>query len=946
MRTLVVSDDMGTLVFWDGDEAPSVLQAMQRHEAARIKKESQKQQRRQQRLNSGLDPDDGNDSSDQDEDDEIELTAAELVGADGRPLDAAAREALIEERREARREAAAMAAAIEAEANDYVSRKMMLMPPFAMSQAFFSETFNEVLLSMRCKNGELLVFQRFGDLLYVLLSDTETSEHFMMSQLQILHQLFTMKSSKDVQLKNFARTIDDLYSTQQSYLVQSIERIEVNQEIRGRCLKALEAAIKSLPKTHGAAHALIFVDTKLLAHYSRAKAFELQASDIFLITLYIKSCFANSVWDEEPGPSSYRGYAGYGFPETESGGSFTTTTTTPANAEPVAEEGSQRFRSRTKSISSIDGTDDGDQFVLAREDISEEERPNGSTNSLVRAELGPLEADNPSAGEAGQDLVVASTTVFDTLPAGSAPSASVRQDSITLAAHSPSPTTPLVSSPFFTTARVDEGIETEESSSMTLTLDSDGSTRSTARPKPLQIGLEDHASLPRSSPLVLKNTPARLPPVDSEEAFFTPQVESPLRSRLKLDTLAAARNSYGLDGAFSTSSMDTATVVPSLDTPEENASMHSATSVQASPLLSQSLAHSFESDQFSLAHSTSSSSSHPTAPKSPPSTSHPLPLELHADKALDGSDYLLPQQRQPSLSRLSDSSNSSTPGSFVDAQQTHSSTAETLSGSPLTADGSGGMISHSSYKPPPFVSAPQDSALETYKFEYVYFNSPQLTPYLMYCAEVAPSTLLVVISKNTEKNDRELSLMMAMKDKVRSELDDFIEFLMVKGLVHFIYVDRSRDQVVAPAVTSLRAVHEAAGQQYTSAQSDDETCRLLKRKIWEMVGRARERHAQGYTSSIVKHENFTYSYFLWFEDDDGNHLIVDQTLPKLPHMFSGNYYKELVRQLFRTLRPGSVHCYELFTLHLAHVPFKHLLSQQRRLIRKLRENRSFRVPQN
>lgn len=40
------------------------------------------------------------------------------------------------------------------------NRKMLVMHPFAMSQAFFETTFNEVLLSMRCKNGELLVFQR------------------------------------------------------------------------------------------------------------------------------------------------------------------------------------------------------------------------------------------------------------------------------------------------------------------------------------------------------------------------------------------------------------------------------------------------------------------------------------------------------------------------------------------------------------------------------------------------------------------------------------------------------------------------------------------------------------------------------------------------------------------------------------------------------------------
>lgn len=120
-------------------------------------------------------------------------------------------------------------------------------------------------------------------------------------------------------LRPLVNTMIDLGSSQQSYLVQSIERLEVNDDLRAKwcasaflpneffspwssfkfaftcSIRALEDAFVS-HKGHGAIHVLLFVGSKLASHYSKPKAFELIPQDIFLISLLIKSL-------QDPSPS-------------------------------------------------------------------------------------------------------------------------------------------------------------------------------------------------------------------------------------------------------------------------------------------------------------------------------------------------------------------------------------------------------------------------------------------------------------------------------------------------------------------------------------------------------------------------------------------------------------------------------------------------------------------
>lgn len=50
------------------------------------------------------------------------------------------------------------------------------------------------------------------------------------------------------------------------------------------------------------------------------------------------------------------------------------------------------------------------------------------------------------------------------------------------------------------------------------------------------------------------------------------------------------------------------------------------------------------------------------------------------------------------------------------------------------------------------------------------------------------------------------------------------------------------------------------------------------------------------------------------------------------------YYQQLVDRLFPEVRQGTVHCYELYMVHLAVVPYSTAVRHGQRLVAELRSN--------
>ncbi|ODM97047.1 Hermansky-Pudlak syndrome 1 protein [Orchesella cincta] len=183
---------------------------------------------------------------------------------------------------------------------------VQLFSPLVTSQRFMREQFGNPYNSVQCEDGTNIVFQEFMGFLFMRIGSEEIA--YLRRALGITITFVSFLCGPDVALlksspeqaelvDNLLTTWGKLYTSDQSFMIEAVEQLNVNPQINATLIKSLRDFSTKLQNQLGSnsVHALIFMETKLLSWYSTRGAIQLGSVDILFLTLLCqKICSASS----------------------------------------------------------------------------------------------------------------------------------------------------------------------------------------------------------------------------------------------------------------------------------------------------------------------------------------------------------------------------------------------------------------------------------------------------------------------------------------------------------------------------------------------------------------------------------------------------------------------------------------------------------------------------
>ncbi|XP_059159167.1 BLOC-3 complex member HPS1-like isoform X2 [Physella acuta] len=847
---------------------------------------------------------------------------------------------------------------------------MQLFSPLVNSQWLLIDQRKELCTSIYCPNGFWFAFRQVEDLLFITINgDEKESEAFLHRKMDVFITLMRFmfgpvseemgqshaysKRAKWDFHRQIMRNWAELVETEQSYLVEAIERLNVNQVVNEKCVEILEKSVKQMQaiKDHPIQHALLLVNSKLLALYSNRNAYELQSKDILAVMILARTMYPHSDRLEDLFSRQYmapqRSRAST-IDENSDGGEdeYHSAPNTP---------GGQRSRSpNVKPEHTKSGFSKYSSTLNKTEEASDSRTPRTSVSQFSASDSETLKnaglSDQESSSRVGSQ---------DSGPTLLEMYAEKYPDTV-------------FSKPKTTTSPQHDEAELNEDKSVACSKVIEAEVHREADAKDatpdlfFNDGLElvfeqedtskfDNADGARVPADLLRGISSNTN--DNESRASTVSTESGGELLLPSRSSSGGVEVHEIEKSFERSVQRNKRVTPNIGIPQ---AMNSSTPSLSSHNRPSSVATSaLETSSFlqeSIFTQTNPNSYSPQTIFLETPTCQYSPYNIHTVQILPGVTLVLLSQvqrhniadiiyliiynihdliygRRVKLSRPRSSYAYDTLNSLL--SRLHSS----LKKSKGRVNALSGDI-HARWEKENLKQKLMDYMETDIKLQ------SELESQLKELSKKLKELFSHLFLSPFPHSPQFWNTLSQIKMGMLKELSDYREYLNVKaqrnitmtcyiddfpGLIHFIYIDRHFHQMSAPSLNiSLK-----------DGESIDATT-YLKQKIWSRYEHMMCKLTEGYTTVILREGDFYFSYFLWFEDYMRNPLPVQDSFKaniKFPYpgILSGSFYRDLLQLCFPHAIQGSVHCFEMFLMHIGTVHPKYIADHCKRLAHKMWE---------